>query len=325
MIYAYITGGGTKWIYNSLKKGGASKWFLGARIPYNQKDFDEILGGRPFDGKYVSERTAAQLSVAAWKQANKLCGEEYPIGLGVTSKLKTKGQRKGRENKIIMAITKNSGSYLRTYTKEYTLPSWMCRNLQEILCSYYINQFIGFGFDNCYDSWTLPYLNELKFKNSGLVVYSGSFNPIHESHIAILNECSKLFTYHEYVVEISDNNFSKGVSGPYELFHRRKEIQKVSDAKVVFSNCSTFLEKAKILKANGYPSIIFPMGDDTYDRITENEKDELLKMGGISILLFKRKYDTFKDSHPIIHEFSYKLPNVPSISSTEIRNNAIQQ
>jgi len=325
MIYAYITGGGTKWIYDSLKNGGASEWFLGARVPYSKKDFNEILGSEPFDGKYVSERTAAQLSVAAWKHAEELCRGEFfhATGLGVTAKLKAKGQRKGRENKIIIAVTKNSGDYLRTYIGEHILPSWMPRKLQEILCSYHIKNFLNGSYEKQYNAWTLPHLTDLRFKNSGLVVYSGSFNPIHNSHLAILEETGKLFTYHEYVVEISDNNFSKGLTGPFELFHRKDQIEKACRAKVVFSKCATFLEKAKLLKSNGYTSIIFPMGDDTYERITEEEKDELVTLG-VSILLFKRKYDTFQDSHPIIHEFSYNLPRVPALSSTEIRKNAIQ-
>jgi nicotinic acid mononucleotide adenylyltransferase len=324
MIYAYITGGGTKWIYDSLKKGGASKWFLGARVPYNQKDFNEILGGEPHDGKYVSERTAAQLSVAAYNHAEKLCDDSDIIGLGVTAKLATKGQRKGRDNKIIMAITKPDATFVTTFIKEQIIPSWLPRKIQEILCSYYIEEFIKKeNYEKIYDTWALPDLMDVRYRNSGLVVYSGSFNPMHESHLAILEQCEKTFTYHEFVLEICNNNFSKGLNGPYELFHRMSEIEKVCDARVVFSNCSTFLEKAKVLKKNGYQSIVFPMGDDTYERITNEEKDELVKLG-VSIFLFKRKYENFMDAHPVIHEFSKNNPNIPSISSTEIRKNAIQ-
>ncbi len=91
---------------------------------------------------------------------------------------------------------------------------------------------------------------------------------------------------------------------------------------VIFSKVSTFVEKANILSDNGYKEIVFPMGDDTYDRITNDEKDKLVSLGG-SILLFKRNKETFSDNHPVINKMSWDLPRQESHSSSEIRKKAI--
>ena len=331
MTYAYITGGGTKWIYDSLKRGGASSWFLGGRIPYNQKDFDEILGGQPFDGKYVSERTAAQLSAAAYSHAVKLTGDEDgSIGLGVTAKLGTAGQRKGRENKIIISITKSLRGKLSTFNYVHTFPNWMSRLFQERSCSKLINDSLKYKNRNFVDVSHEDHfykLEDLKAgKDKSIVLYSGSFNPMHDSHISVAELSSNLFKDHTFYLEIPIKNFSKGNISPYELHER---ILKINDTptmrskRVVFSKASTFVEKANILTNNGYTSIIFPMGDDTYERITSYEKDTLFNMG-VSILLFKRHKDTFPDNHSVIHKLSNDLPKLQSISSSEIRKNAIQ-
>ena len=128
MVYAYITGGGTAWIFDSLSKGGASKWFLGARIPYNQKDFDDILGEKPFDGKYVSHRTAAQLSVKAYEHACKISDNNPAcIGLGVTAKLKTENQREDRVNSVVVSKTFRFGDILKTSNCELVLDNSISR------------------------------------------------------------------------------------------------------------------------------------------------------------------------------------------------------
>lgn len=328
MTYAYITGGGTKWIYDSLKKGGASKWFLGGRIPYNQKDFDEILGGQPFDGKYVSERTAAQLSVAAYSRAVKLTNDETDsIGIGSTAKLGTTGQRKGRENKIIISITRVVRGDLQTYMFEHKFPSWMPRILQERSCSKLIDDCLKYktimsiASDKHFDK-----LDDLKPSTiRSVIVYSGSFNPMHDAHFDIIRQATQRFDNCEFCLEIPSRNFSKGFIGPWEMSTRKAEIKntpQVWSYPVVFSKASTFVEKARILCSSGFTSIVFPMGDDTYDRITDEEKDVLVSLG-VSILLFKRHKDNFPDNHPIIHPSSNTLPKLLSISSTEIRKNAI--
>lgn len=330
MIYAYITGGGTKWIYDSLKNGGASQWFLGARIPYNQKDFDEILGGQPFDGKYVSERTAAQLSVAAYSQAVKMTNdEEGSTGLGVTAKLGTSGQRKGRENKVIITLTKMVSGQLQTYIFDHKFPSWMPRILQERSCSNLINNCLEGDSSMLIFSEKIFYrLEDLKIPfNDSIVLYSGSFNPIHESHFDIIKYSSESYKDYNLRLEIPTKNFSKGYIGPCEMsirYHEIKNTPQVWNIPILFSKASTFVEKAKILKRNGFLNIIFPMGDDTYERITNKEKDELVELNAF-ILLFKRKRDTFIDDHPVICSLSKNLPKLTSHSSTEIRKNAIQK
>jgi len=330
MTYAYITGGGTKWIYDSLKNGGASSWFLGGRIPYNQKDFDEILGGPPFDGKYVSERTAAQLSAAAYSHAVKLTGdEENSIGLGVSAKLGTAGQRKGRENKIIISITESIRGKLSTFMYVHIFPNWMPRLFQERRCSKLITNSLLYKNDNFIDVWSESHFLELEDlkvgKNKSIVLYSGSFNPMHDSHINIAKLSQSMFENSDFWLEIPTKNFSKGYISPWELQLRGSEIRANSKMlyPIVFSKASTFVEKAMILSNNGYTNIIFPMGDDTYERITNDEKDALFNMG-VSILLFKRNNDTFLDNHSVIHILSNDLPKLLPISSSEIRKNAIQ-
>jgi hypothetical protein len=326
MIYAYITGGGSKWIYDSLKNGGASKWFLGARVPYSKKDFDEILNGSPNDGKYVSQATAIQLSTAALNHALKVSdNNEDCIGLGVTCKLKTKGQREGRENIIIVAGSVVNNGQPVSNVAEYSLPSWLPRFAQEYLCSRYIKDFLNgkgkYGY-SCFD--VMDDLNLKKSKdNNSIILYSGSFNPIHETHIDIANMSKSLFDGHEFCLEIPYKNFSKGYISANEIYSRKAKIKTHGDWQVLISDASNFTQKAKILKDNGYSEIIFPMGDDTYDRITDDELNELDSLG-VKILLFRRNKDIVWYSHNVIHPMSYSLPKLKSISSTELRKNAIQ-
>jgi cytidyltransferase-like protein len=325
MTYAYITGGGTKWIYDTLKNGGASKSFLGARVPYSKRDFDEILGGEPFDGKYVSIRTACQLSTAAYNHALSIKGDDVDlcdcIGLGVTAKLKTKGQRKGRVNSIIIAKTVCTNGFLNTYVKTYDLPSkFFTRKMQEILCARYINNVVISNevYDNIYRMYTVRLMSDIQKTSDNIVMYSGSFNPLHESHKSVIEESKRIFPNHKFTLEITTDNFSKGKMGPYEANYRANCI----DEELIFTNAKTFLDKANALIYFGWKDIIFPMGDDTYARITEDEKNQLLNLG-VRFLVFLREKEEL-DNHSVIHPESYNLPKLKNISSTQIRKNEIQ-
>lgn len=103
-LFLAITGGGTRAISKLTENGGASSVFLGAVIPYTQRDLIEICGSR--GTKAVSQDCANAFSLAGWKAAS---ADEIREGTAITvactaSLCKNVKERAGRVHQAYISV-----------------------------------------------------------------------------------------------------------------------------------------------------------------------------------------------------------------------------
>lgn len=95
-----ITGGGMTAATESTKRGGASKWFQGAYLPYDVEMTKSLMGviGSP---KMVSPETADALV-----QNHRRTGKSMSMCIASTSKLTYEGEREGRSHEAYIALSR---------------------------------------------------------------------------------------------------------------------------------------------------------------------------------------------------------------------------
>jgi hypothetical protein len=116
-----VTGGGTGIFGKLLERGGGSATLISGRIPYDEQETVEILGGKP--EKFVSEATTRQLAMAAFQMALKRRTGSTPVfGVACSSSLqKTPVEREGREHHIYAALQTGT----KTVSLSLTLKPYM--------------------------------------------------------------------------------------------------------------------------------------------------------------------------------------------------------
>ena len=160
------------------------------------------------------------------------------------------------------------------------------------------------------------------------LILSGSFNPLHNGHIKLL-EASKNMTKLEPFFEISISNVDKRNISLEDLNSRISQFYNIG--KILITNSATFEDKSNLFKKS-----IFAIGYDTAVRILDNkyyEKDmkeslSNIKKNECSFLVTGRKIngkykylndleiEEYKGLFSIIPEENFRL----DISSTEIRD-----
>jgi hypothetical protein len=93
------------------------------------------------------------------------------------------------------------------------------------------------------------------------VILSGSFNPVHDGHMKLLNYSSEKLKMNKYY-EISLSNVDKDDIQIEELIKRIKKFN--TDEKIIISKSSKFIHKSKI-----FPKSCFIVGYDTAIRILD--------------------------------------------------------
>ena len=160
------------------------------------------------------------------------------------------------------------------------------------------------------------------------LILSGSFNPLHNGHIKLL-EAAKNMTKLEPFFEISISNVDKRNISLEDLNSRISQFYNIG--KILITNSATFEDKSNLFKKS-----IFVIGYDTAVRILDNkyyEKDmkeslSNIKKNECSFLVTGRKIngkykylndveiEEYKGLFSIIPEENFRL----DISSTEIRD-----
>jgi nicotinic acid mononucleotide adenylyltransferase len=328
-----ITGGGSRIISNILCKGGASKFFQFAEVPYAREFVDSVIG-QPPSSKYCSVATARELAQAAYfKMINNAELDGLVMGVGITATLGYEGQREGRTNEFHVAIYTKECVSVNTYiligTDRDGQENSVAQNFE-----YFLEQFILKN--PYYKKFPNIITPELDASKDTLLVYSGSFNPYHEGHEFVTNLAKSSFPNAEFVYEISTSIHEKQNLDGMEVNRRISTLPK--DSKVVVSDIKFFEEKYAYLMSI-YPHIkkfIFVMGWDTYERvITRPWTDAHFtnshgSTSDIRASVFVVPRPTYKNDltnlkykrpyvEPICLSFDTNKMNIPNISSTTIR------
>ncbi len=287
MNLVYVcAGAGTSAMTSLFSVPGASNTVLECLVPYSHPAFDAFLGRQP--EKYVSERSALQLAGRALTRAQLLAeGDAHLIGVACTAAIVTTEEKRGKHRAYIATWHEDRvvSSYFelekgaRSRIEEETVVSQLVLN--QIARAAGLEERMPVAFKDgesvhevCYDiaaSAEKIYQQEIayfgvhdfgriRFNDANpQVLLPGSFNPLHDGHIALAKAASNHLGK-PIAFELSAINVDKPALPKAEALSRLAQF--AGYFSVYLTNAPTFLEKSRI-----FPDTTFVIGFDTAARI----------------------------------------------------------
>lgn len=267
----FVTGGGTGFLAEMLSTPGASATVLDAQIPYSTAAMEELLRRAPEQS--VSAHTARQLAMAAYERAGKLApGKTQLFGFGCTASLGTNRTKKGT-HRAHWALQTDTHTFTATATYDSDRASeevQLCDQLWATITHWLVDPehkpppdtvlTHSMQQDN-FASLLKPTPARVSTQpHDGILLLSGSFNPVHQGHRAMLH-AAEVLTGHKGAFELAMRNADKPSLDYLTLEERLLQLIGIP---VWVTNTPNFSEKAKL-----FPGAIFVTGVDTLQRIGE--------------------------------------------------------
>jgi hypothetical protein len=282
-----ITGGGSGAIGELLRVPGGSRLLVEAQVPYDEQALATFLGFAP--AQACSADTAIAMARTARARAARLAAPgSDPVGLGATAALISDRPRRG-EHRFHIAFANAAGiahcscvlaKGRRDRAGEEDLVSraiilWLARacgvaapSPQSLFAADepYAEAVIGTA--DALDQLVAGELNRVTIEPDGqillsapppVVLFPGSFNPLHAGHVLLARVAQEL-RQQPVAFEISVANVDKP---PLESATvRRRLTQFAWKAPVELTRAPTFVEKARL-----FPGATFVVGADTAERL----------------------------------------------------------
>lgn len=285
-IVFVVAGAGTEALSNLLGVAGATRTLLEALVPYSEAAFDDFLGQTPV--KYVTERTARLLAGRAFTRARWLDAGAYPVvGLACTATIVTDRPKRGEHRAYIatwqpdrlveygLHLQKGyrnrageenlvSRVILNALAKTMSLPGDLPLELTDNERLTVLTHHFGQAAQQI-DRGELAYFGvtadgRIRRKNvNPQAILSGSFNPLHDGHLELLQVAAKLLGQ-PVSFEISAQNVDKPAITPDIIVQRIAQF--AGRWPVYVTNAPTYLEKARL-----FPNTVFVIGFDTAERV----------------------------------------------------------
>ncbi len=285
-IVLVAAGAGTEALSNLLGVAGATRTLLEALVPYSKAAFDEFLGQTP--AKYVTERTARLMAGRAFTRARWLDADANPVvGVACTATIVTDRPKRG-EHRAYIAVWQPDrlveyGVHLnkgyRTRAGEENLVSHVILNAladalsldrqlplslteqdKVTVTTHHFGQAtqrLAQGELNCFGVTADGRIRYKHMKPQALL--SGSFNPLHDGHLELLQVSSRLLK-HPVAFECAAKNVDKPAISPETMLQRIAQF--AGRWPIYVTNAATYLEKARL-----FPNTVFIIGFDTAERI----------------------------------------------------------
>ena len=297
-LVVVATGGGSQAISHLLTTPGASSVVLECLVPYAREAVDRLLGGP--QESYCSSRAARRLAVMAWQRACGLGAlPGSGIGVAVTASLRSRTPKRGQHRVVVamhgLGATSVATLVLRKEARsrgdEEMLAAALllerlasfssgCRSpsapsfLQllddeqlEIECceppSTWQDLFAGTrtAVHAAVDpSRPRPASAPSSAPAAGMLVFPGSFDPLHEGHLRMAIVAQEI-AERPIDFELSVTNVDKPALDSLEMESR---VAQFAGRSLWFTRAATFVEKLDV-----FPEGTFVMGADTYARLAD--------------------------------------------------------
>jgi hypothetical protein len=282
-----ITGGGTGAVGELLRVPGGSRLLIEAQVPYDALALAALLGFAP--AQACSADTAIAMAQSVRARATRLvpAGADL-VGLGATAALVSDRPRKG-EHRFHIAFANSAGlahatgvlaKGRRDRGEEEDLVAraivlWLARacgiaapSPQSLLDAdeQYAETVVAAG--DTIDKLLAGDLDRVTVQPDGqlmlaaprsLVLFPGSFNPMHEGHVLLARVAEEL-SRQPLAFEISVTNVDKPPLAGETVRHRLAQF--AWKAPVELTRAPTFVEKSRL-----FPGATFVVGADTAERL----------------------------------------------------------
>ncbi|WOL17583.1 hypothetical protein Cni_G26376 [Canna indica] len=358
----YLSGGASQALGWLMSIPGASNTILEVVVPYSRTSMIQLLGKIP--AQFASKQTAEEMALLAYNRALKLSRPGAPVlGVGFTGTLATGYPKHGDHRFFLSARTCD-----RLWTSSVTLLKGLrTREEEDRISSHFLLKAIS---DACKVSATIKselhesevlseyekhideddelqqiidgklLMKKYNFTSDDhvstserMIILPGSFNPLHDGHLRLLEIASSICGNGFPCFEISAINPDKPPLTVTEIKKRVEQFRKAGKS-VIISSQPYFYKKAEI-----FPGSAFVIGADTAVRLVNpkyyggdyNKMLEVLlgcKRTGCTFLVGGRTVDgVFKilDDLDIPEELKDMFISIPQetfrmdISSTQIR------
>jgi len=363
LFYVAATGGGTSFIGDFLKIPGGSKCIIGGHIPYAPEATNAFVGGKL--DKYSDANAARRLAVASFEYCTNLkFPTDQCVGIGVACSLVKRDERFDRKHISNIAIhTELFTLSLEIDFKKTILDDYEhIREFEETATNIFILDVLNYLFVknenknisksdivtilmNSFDSLNTDcfkitgslefnrlrnadlYCESIEYikKNDTLVIYPGSYNPLHQAHKEIYNLAHKI-TQLPVFYELSIANSYKPSMDYVDLENRYKQFNIVNWLNaIIVTKAPRFVDKVNLLKKYFNPKeIILVVGADTWERVYDdaahkNGDIKFFEDNNVKFLVFGRNADIKNQDSVLFIKNNLALNYNNNVSSTALR------
>ncbi|KAL9682401.1 hypothetical protein QQ045_014198 [Rhodiola kirilowii] len=303
----YLAGGASQSLGWLMSVPGASNTLRESVVPYSRMSLIQLLGKIP--SQFCSQKTAEDMALMAYNRALKLSALGSPaLGVGFTGSLASKREKLGdhrfhistrtSDRLWISTVTLSKG--LRTREAEDMVSSRVLLNavaracgVEDTLASELSEAEVPEECEKIFseDEELKQLINgEICFKvypfdgaiygdDERKIILPGSFNPLHDGHITLLEVAKSICGYGAPCFEISAVNADKPPLTVSQIKDRVKQFEKVGKT-VIISNQPYFYKKAEL-----FPGSAFVIGADTAARLVNPKYYDGNYMKMLDILL----------------------------------------